>query len=45
VNGLASGGSFNYGNGAAGTWEIKASIPGAPASRAVKTIIMKSANP
>jgi len=45
VNGLASGGSFNYGNGAAGTWEIKASIPGAPTSRAVKTIIMKSAKP
>ena len=31
VNGLASGGSFNYGNGAAGTWEIKASVSGAAA--------------
>ena len=29
VNGLASGGSFKYPNGAAGTWEIKASIQGA----------------
>jgi len=45
VSGLASGGTFNYANGAAGTWEIKATLSGAPTSRAVKTIIMKSAKP
>ena len=31
VNGLPSGGSFKYPNGATGTWEIKASIQGAHA--------------
>jgi archaellum component FlaF (FlaF/FlaG flagellin family) len=45
VNGLASGGSFNYGNGAAGTWEIKASLSGGPMPPVMKTIIMKSAKP
>lgn len=45
VNGLASGGSFNYSNGAAGTWEIKASLSGGPMPHVMKTIIMKSAKP
>jgi hypothetical protein len=45
VNGLASGGSFNYGNGAAGTWEIKASISGAPAKQASQMFIFKPSKP
>jgi hypothetical protein len=45
VNGLASGGSFNYANGAAGTWEIKASISGAPTNEASQMFLFKPSKP
>ena len=46
VSGLASGGSFNYPNGNAGTWEIKASVSGVSASKpGGQMFIFKAAKP
>ena len=45
VSGLASGGSFKYPNGNAGTWEIKASISGASSAKASQTFIFKTDKP
>jgi hypothetical protein len=46
VSGLASGGSFNYPNGNAGTWEIKASVSRVSASKpGGQMFIFKAAKP
>ncbi|MFY8051711.1 MAG: hypothetical protein ACOVP2_03760, partial [Armatimonadaceae bacterium] len=45
VSGLASGGSFTYPNGNAGTWEIKASLSGAPTAKAGERFIFKATKP
>ena len=46
VNGLASGGSFTYPNGNAGTWEIKASVSGTSAAKSGgQMFIFKVAKP
>ena len=46
VSGLASGGSFKYPNGNAGTWEIKASVSGASTAKSGgQMFIFKAAKP
>ena len=46
VSGLASGGSFKYPNGNAGTWEIKASVSGASVAKPGGSMfIFKAAKP
>ena len=45
VSGLASGGSFKYPNGNAGTWEIKASVSGASVAKAGEMFIFKTTKP